>query len=176
MAIEATMNYDPSTMNKQQMTNDTMTKLRIAKKEDCPRLMELVNELAVFEKAPEEVTVTLEEFEEAGFGKKPVWKAFVAEVDDFIVGFAVYYIRYSTWKGCRMYLEDLIITEDMRGKGVGKLLFDRLIVECREMGFNGMSWQVLDWNEPAIKFYKKYEANIEAGWLNGSLSKEQLLT
>jgi GNAT superfamily N-acetyltransferase len=149
--------------------------IRIAKKEDCPRLMELVNELALYEKAPEEVTVTLQEFEDAGFGEKPVWKAFVAEEDGLIVGFAVYYIRYSTWKGNRMYLEDLIVTESMRGKKVGKLLFDRLIIEAKELGFNGMSWQVLDWNEPAINFYNKYEANIEAGWLNGSLSKEQLL-
>ena len=149
--------------------------IRIAKKEDCPRLMELVHELALFEKAPEEVTVTLQEFEDAGFGEKPVWKAFVAENDGLIIGFAVYYIRYSTWKGNRMYLEDLIVTESMRGKKVGKLLFDRLIIEAKELGFNGMSWQVLDWNEPAINFYNKYEASIEAGWLNASLSKEQVL-
>lgn len=149
--------------------------LRIAKKEDCPRLLELINELAVFEKMPEEVTVTLHEFEEAGFGEKPVWKAFVAEYSGIIVGFALYYIRYSTWKGSRLYLEDLIVTEEWRGKKVGKLLFDALIVEAKELGFNGMSWQVLDWNEPAIKFYKKYEAAIEDGWLNASLSKEQLL-
>ena len=152
-----------------------MFNLRVAVKEDCPRLLDLVHELALFEKAPEEVTVTLEEFEEAGFGENPVWKTFVAEVDGVIVGFALYYIRYSTWKGCRMYLEDLIVTESWRGKGVGKLLFDRLIIEAREMGFNGMTWQVLDWNEPAIKFYKKYEADISSGWLNGSLSKEQLM-
>ncbi|HTK18754.1 MAG TPA: GNAT family N-acetyltransferase, partial [Mucilaginibacter sp.] len=100
---------------------------------------------------------------------------FVAEVNGVIVGFALYYIRYSTWKGCRMYLEDLIVTEDWRGKGVGKLLFDRLIVEAREMGFNGMSWQVLDWNEPAIKFYKKYEAALDGAWINGSLSREQIM-
>ena len=149
--------------------------LRVAVKEDCPRLLELVHELAVFEKAPEEVTVTLEEFEEAGFGDKPVWKTFVAEVDGVIVGFALYYSRYSTWKGCRMYLEDLIVTESLRGKGVGKILFDRLIIEAREMGFNGMSWQVLDWNEPAIKFYKKYEAALDGSWINGSLSREQIM-
>lgn len=149
--------------------------LRIAKKEDCPRLLELVHELALFEKAPEEVTVTLGEFEDAGFGNKPVWKAFVVEAEGIIVGFALYYIRYSTWKGCRMYLEDLIVTESWRGKGIGKILFDRLIQEAQELGFNGMTWQVLDWNEPAINFYKKYEAAIEAGWLNASLSKEQLL-
>ena len=152
-----------------------MINLREAIKEDCPRLLELVHELALFEKAPEEVTVTLQEFENAGFGEKPVWKTFVAEVDGIIVGFALYYIRYSTWKGCRMYLEDLIVTEGWRGKGVGKLLFDRLIVEAREMGFNGMSWQVLDWNEPAIKFYKKYEAALDGSWINGSLSKEQIM-
>lgn len=150
--------------------------LRVAKKEDCPRLLDLVRELALFEKAPHEVSVTLEEFEDAGFGQKPVWKAFVAEVDDFIVGFALYYIRYSTWKGCRLYLEDLIVTESMRGKGIGKMLFDRLLQEGRELGFNGMVWQVLDWNEPAINFYKKYEAAIEAGWLNASLSKEQIVS
>ena len=152
-----------------------MFNLRVAVKEDCPRLLELINELALFEKAPEEVTVNLEEFIDAGFGEKPVWKTFVAEVDGVIVGFALYYIRYSTWKGCRMYLEDLIVTESWRGKGVGKLLFDRLIAEAREMGFNGMSWQVLDWNEPAIKFYKKYEAALDGAWINGSLSKEQIM-
>jgi len=137
--------------------------------------MELVNELAIYERAPQEVTVSLQHFQEAGFGTRPVWKAFVAEVDDFIVGFAIYYVRYSTWKGSRLYLEDLIVTEVMRGKGIGKLLFNRLIQEASELGFNGMSWQVLDWNEPAIKFYKKYEAGLESGWLNASLSTEQIL-
>ena len=137
--------------------------------------MELVNELAAYEKFPEEVTVTLNEFEDAGFGEKPVWKAFVAEVDGLVVGFALYYVRYSTWKGCRMYLEDLLVTEAMRGKGIGKLLFDRIIVEAKERNFSGITWQVLDWNEPALNFYKKYKAYIESGWLNGVLSKEQLL-
>ncbi|WCT10195.1 GNAT family N-acetyltransferase [Mucilaginibacter jinjuensis] len=150
-------------------------KIRVAKKDDCARLLDLVHELALFERAPEEVTVSLQEFEEAGFGAKPVWKAFVASMDGLIVGFALYYIRYSTWKGQRLYLEDLIITEAFRGQGIGKLLFDRLIQEAQELGFNGMTWQVLDWNEPAIKFYKKYEANIETGWLNAALSKEQIL-
>jgi GNAT superfamily N-acetyltransferase len=152
-----------------------MINLRIAKKEDCPRLMELVNELALFEKAPEEVTVSMEEFEDAGFGKSPVWKAFVAEDDGVIIGFALYYVRYSTWKGCRLYLEDLLVTESYRGKGIGKLLFDQVIKEAQELGFSGMVWQVLDWNEPAIKFYNKYGSSIEAGWLNASLSREQLL-
>jgi len=149
--------------------------LRVAKKEDCPRLMELINELAHFERAPQEVTVTLNEFIEAGFGNKPVWKAFVAEADGVIIGMALYYIRYSTWKGQRLYLEDLVVTEAWRSKGAGRLLFNRIIQEAHEMGFNGMTWQVLDWNEPAIKFYNQYEAGIEAGWLNAALSKDQLI-
>lgn len=148
--------------------------IRVAKKEDCARLLELVRELAVYERAPDEVSVTLTEFEDAGFGPNPVWKAFVAETGGVIQGFGLYYVRYSTWKGCRMYLEDLLVTEQMRGKGIGKLIFDKLIEEAVEKGFNGMSWQVLDWNEPAINFYKKYNAPLDGGWLNVSLSKEQL--
>lgn len=148
--------------------------IREARKEDCPRLLELINELAIYEKAPEEVTVTLSEFEEAGFGQQPVWKAFVAEADHVIHGFGLYYVRYSTWKGCRLYLEDLLVTEEMRGKGIGKLLFDTLVDEAVNKGYNGMTWQVLDWNEPAINFYKKYNAHIESGWLNAALSKEQI--
>ena len=135
--------------------------IREARLADCSRILELINELAVYERAPEEVTVTLAEFEDAGFGKKPVWKAFVAELDGKIVGFALYYIRYSTWKGCRLYLEDFLVTEACRGLGIGKLLFDKIILEAKEMGFNGMTWQVLDWNEPALNFYKKYESGIE---------------
>jgi len=149
-------------------------KIRCAVAEDCSRLLELIRELAEYEKAPDEVTVSLEEFREAGFGSNPVWKAFVAESNGIIQGFGLYYVRYSTWKGCRLYLEDLLVTEVMRGKGLGKLLFDRLIEEAVEKGFNGMNWQVLDWNEPAINFYKKYNAFIDVGWLNASLSKEQL--
>lgn len=156
--------------------NNMQINLRIAIKDDCVRLLELVNELALYEKAPQEVTVTLEEFEDAGFGAKPVWKAYVAEVGGLVVGFALYYVRFSTWKGCRMYLEDFIVTEPMRGRGIGKLLFDRLVIEAKEMGFSGMVWQVLDWNEPALNFYAKYNAAIDAGWLNASLSREQLLT
>ena len=148
--------------------------IRVARREDCGQLIELIYELALFEKAPEEVTVTLEEFEEAGFGEDAVWKAFVAEEEGIIRGFGLYYVRYSTWKGCRLYLEDLLITEKFRGKGLGKLLFDTLINEVVEKGYNGMTWQVLDWNEPAINFYKKYNSHIDEGWLNASLSKEQI--
>ncbi|TDQ10966.1 GNAT family N-acetyltransferase [Pedobacter metabolipauper] len=149
--------------------------LRVAEQQDCIRLLELIHELAVYEKAPEEVTVSLDEFIEAGFGVQPVWSAFVAEIDQVIVGFALYYTRYSTWKGCRLYLEDFIVTEDQRGKGIGKILFERVMQEAKDKNFNGMVWQVLDWNEPAINFYNKYSAYIESGWLNASFSKEQIL-
>lgn len=150
--------------------------IRTAQAEDCPRLLELVHELAVYERAPEEVTVTLEEFVSAGFGEKPVWKAFVAEENETIIGFALFYTRYSTWKGCRLYLEDFIVTEAARGKGVGKLLFEQVIAEARDNNYNGMVWQVLDWNEPAINFYNKYQADIESGWLNASFSKAKTHT
>jgi GNAT superfamily N-acetyltransferase len=147
--------------------------IRFARQSDCPRMLELIRELAEYERAPAEVTVSLEEFEAAGFGEHPVWRAFVAEYDGFIAGFALYYVRYSTWKGRRLYLEDFIVTEHMRGRGIGKELFERVIAETREKGYNGMVWQVLDWNEPALNFYRKYGAQLEAGWLNASLSKDQ---
>ncbi|MEO7445633.1 MAG: GNAT family N-acetyltransferase, partial [Ferruginibacter sp.] len=134
--------------------------IRRAVKEDCRAMMSLIQELAVYEKAPEAVTVDFDHFIESGFGKTPVWWAFVAEADNKVIGFALWYIRYSTWKGQRLYLEDLLVTEDMRGKGIGGLLFDELIKEAREKNYSGMMWQVLDWNEPAINFYKKYNANL----------------
>ena len=133
-------------------------------------MMRLIHELAVYEKAPESVTVDFDHFVNSGFGPDPVWYAFVAEVDSQVVGFALYYIRYSTWKGQRLYLEDLLVTDELRGKGIGKLLFDRLIEECKSKNYSGMVWQVLDWNEPAINFYKKYKADIDGGWLNCSLN------
>ncbi len=146
--------------------------IRRAVKEDCPRLMELIQELAVFEKEPDAVTVAMEHFVESGFGANPVWWAFVAETPGtaeapgVVYGFALYYIRYSTWKGQRLYLEDLLVSEAVRGQGMGKLLFERVLQEAKDKKYSGMVWQVLDWNEPAINFYKKYNATIDDGWMN----------
>jgi GNAT superfamily N-acetyltransferase len=132
-------------------------------------MMDLIRELAIFEKAPEQVTVSLSHFEESGFGEQPVWWAFVAETDGVIVAMALYYIRYSTWKGQRMYLEDIIVSEAYRGQGVGAALMEALIAEAKAKHFNGMIWQVLDWNEAAIQFYKKYQAHFDPEWINVSL-------
>jgi GNAT superfamily N-acetyltransferase len=133
-------------------------------------------ELAAYERAPEQVTVTDSHFEESGFGTKPVWWAFVATVPEAdaphgecILGFALYYIRYSTWKGPTMYLEDLLVTEKARGMGIGFRLFKQLEAEARENRFNRISWQVLEWNEPAIRFYKKLNAHFDPEWINCSL-------
>ncbi|MEO8766314.1 MAG: GNAT family N-acetyltransferase [Ginsengibacter sp.] len=134
--------------------------LRRAVREDCKRLMELVYELAVYEKAENEITVNIAHFEESGFGENPVWWAFVAELDDVIQGFGLYFIRYRTWKGQYMFLEDFVVANDFRGKGIGKLIFDKLIEEAKERKLKGMVWQVFNWNEPAINFYKKYDGVI----------------
>ena len=147
-----------------------MVNIRKATSEDCQAMMELVHELARYEKAPEQVTVSMDEFRTAGFGAQPVWEAFVAEQDGQIIGMSLYYIRYSTWKGRRLYLEDLIVHEPFRGTGVGKSLLDKTIAHAREMNYSGMMWQVLDWNEPAINFYKKYNAEFDGGWVNVNLN------
>ena len=143
--------------------------IRHAQREDCPRLMELIRGLALYEKAPEQVTVSPQHFEESGFGQHPVWWAFVAEAEGKIVGFALWYIRYSTWKGQRLYLEDIYVEPSMRGHGIGSLLFDRLLEEAKAQGFSGMMWQALDWNEPALNFYRKYRARLDGEWINCSL-------
>ncbi len=148
-----------------------MISIRKACREDCKQMMDLVNELALFEKAPQEVSVTLQHFEESGFGENPVWWAFVAQDEETkkVVAIALYYIRYSTWKGQRMYLEDLIVTEKYRGAGIGKQLFERLIEEAKQRRFSGMTWQALDWNTPALDFYKKYNATLNNEWVNCSI-------
>ena len=144
-------------------------KIRRAESKDCPRLLELIHELAVYEKAPQEVTVSLEHFKKSGFGEQPVWWAFVAEDEKGIQGFALYYIRYSTWKGQTLYLEDIIVTAERRGEGIGGKLFEQILAEAKERKLVRVVWQVLEWNEPAINFYKKYNASLDPEWINGAI-------
>lgn len=143
--------------------------LRPAVQSDCPRLLELIRGLALFEKAPEAVTVTLAEMEDAGFGAHPIWWAYVAEEDGKVVAFALYYLRYSTWKGTRLYLEDIYVDEPYRGRGIGHLLMEQLIAVAKEKRYSGMMWQVLEWNKEAIRFYERYGAAFDGEWLNVQL-------
>ncbi|HEX8350229.1 MAG TPA: GNAT family N-acetyltransferase [Hymenobacter sp.] len=141
---------------------------------DLPQVLALIQELAEFERAPQEVTNTLADMQRDGFGPEPIFKFFVAEKDSTILGIALYYTAYSTWKGRMLYLEDLVVTEAARGTGIGKLLFDATVHEARHTGANRLKWQVLEWNEPAIGFYKKVGANLDSEWHNGNLNSEQL--
>ena len=151
-----------------------MTVIRKGKVEDVPAAFELIQELAIFEKAPDAVENTIERMIKDGFGEKPVFEFFVAEDAGKIVGLALYYYSYSTWKGKFLYLEDLIVAEQYRGKGFGKKLFDAIIFKAKEEGVSLVGWQVLDWNEPAINFYKKLGASLYPEWINCRLHKEQI--
>jgi ribosomal protein S18 acetylase RimI-like enzyme len=145
--------------------------IRPAVRSDCPRLLELIRELAEYERALHEVHVSLDHFEESGFGPCPVWWAFVAEVNNNLVGFALYYIRYSTWKGQRLYLEDIIVTKEYRRCGIGKMLFDAVLDEAKKKNLNGVLWQVLEWNEPAISFYRQYSPSFNQEWITCTIEK-----
>jgi len=148
--------------------------IRKGRKEDCIALLKLIHELAVFEKAANEVSVSLSQIEEDGFGENSIYEFFVAEEKEGIIGIALYYEKYSTWKGRSLYLEDLIVTQDKRGLGAGKALFKKVIQEAKERSSGRMEWQVLDWNKSAIDFYKAYGANLDESWINGQFKSEQL--
>ena len=143
-------------------------------KEDVPAVLALIKELAVFEKAPDEVVVTEEELKADGFGDDNIFGLFVAETDGKVVGMALYYVKYSTWKGRCIFLEDIIVNSAYRGKGIGKKLFEEVVRVSKEAGVRRLEWQVLDWNEPAIKFYKKHRAALDDEWINGKLVYEQI--
>lgn len=151
-----------------------MLLIRSGTESDLPDALRLIIELAVYEKEPRAVVTTVESMRQDGFGEKPVFGFFVAELDSEIAGLALYYDRYSTWRGKCLFLDDLIVSDQHRGKGIGKALFERTMQKARDEGYRGMTWQVLDWNQPAINFYKKFNAKIEGNWLNCNLSAEQL--
>lgn len=148
--------------------------IRKGVKKDLPQVLTLIKELAEYENASKEVTITLDELEKDGFSQQPLFHFFVVENENELIGLSFYYTRYSTWKGKFLYLEDLIIKEAYRGNGIGSLLFEETIKTCKSEEYNGMTWQVLDWNKPAINFYKKYNSDISSKWLNGKLTNEQI--
>lgn len=145
--------------------------IRAAIRSDCPRLLELIRELAEYERALDQVEVNITHFEESGFGQCPVWWAFVAETDGMTAGFALYYIRYSTWKGQRLYLEDIIVTKEYRRLGIGKMLFDAVLLDAKNKNLNGVLWQVLEWNKPAIQFYNQYSPSFNQEWITCTIEK-----
>lgn len=144
-------------------------KIRQGTKGDVAAALELIKELALFEKAPEQVITNVQQMTEDGFGQSPFYKLMVAEVNSEVVGVAVYFNKYSTWKGKGLYLDDIVIKESFRGKKIGSQLFEAVIEEAKSTGCRQMHWQVLDWNEPAINFYKKYNAEMDGGWINCKL-------
>ena len=150
-----------------------MTKITEAMEADLPGVHKLIGELATFERAPQEFTLTIERFIEDF--QKGLFFALVAKKGEEVIGMAVLHNAYSTWKGNCLYLEDIIVTEQHRGKGVGKLLFEACIKLSVQRNAERLRWQVLDWNEPAIQFYKKYNANFDKEWLTCRLSKDELL-
>ncbi len=157
-------------MNKQQNIS-----VRKGTKTDLAACLGLIQELAEYERAPHEVTNTVAEMEREGFGQNPLFWFFVAEDnEEGIVGIALYYFAYSTWKGRTLYLEDIVVTERHRRRGIGKLLFDAVAKAAHEAGAKRMAWQVLDWNEPAINFYQKIGATLDAEWINCRFREEEL--
>ncbi|HOT94352.1 MAG TPA: GNAT family N-acetyltransferase [Methanoregulaceae archaeon] len=140
--------------------------IRPARPDDCDRLLELVRELAAYERAPDAVIVSPVAFEKAGFGPGAVWEALVAEDGGEVVGFALWFVRFSTWTGCRLYLEDIIVTGSRRGEGIGRRLFEAVIAVARDRGYAGLSWQMLGWNESARAFYDRFGARYDDEWVN----------
>ncbi len=148
--------------------------IRIGIEKDLPQVLNLVKELAVFEKAPNEVDVTIDEMQNWGFGKDKLFDFFVAEKENKIVGIALYYYKYSTWKGKCLFLEDIIVTESERKNGYGKLLFNEVVKVAKLQKVRRMEWQVLDWNTTAIDFYKKYNSHLDSEWVNCKFTFDQL--
>ena len=152
---------------------DTVT-IRTAKEGDCPAIFELIKELAKFENAANQVDITTETLRNDGFKKNPSYHCIVAESNNSIIGMALFYPRYSTWKGPYLYLEDLVVSDESRGQGIGSALLNTVINEARKQNSARLEWQVLDWNASAIEFYKKYEATLSDEWMNVRLTREQI--
>jgi GNAT superfamily N-acetyltransferase len=148
--------------------------IRKGKKEDLNQVFELVLELAAFESSVDEVKTSIRDMEGDCFGPDPVFNFLVAENNEGIIGLSIFYYRYSTWKGRLLYLEDLIVTEKYRRRGVGTRLMEATIKEAKINNCNGVQWQVLEWNEPALAFYEKYHPVLDGEWINCRIDKKQL--
>jgi GNAT superfamily N-acetyltransferase len=149
-------------------------RIRTGEVSDIPAALQLVKELARYEKAPGEVAVTEEEMTRWGFGPEKVFDFFVAEFEGKICGLSLYYVKYSTWKGRCLFLEDIIVTERLRRKGIGKLLFEAVLKVARDQKVRRLEWQVLEWNTPAIEFYRKYKSHLDSEWINCKLTDQDL--
>lgn len=151
-----------------------MISIRDAEAKDVNAMYSLINELAVYEKAPEQVINSENAMLKDGFGLQPLFKAFIAENETGIIGMALCYQAYSTWKGKYIYLDDLIVTESARKSGAGTLLFEAVYNYSKTLNANQLRWHVLDWNEPAISFYKKHPCTFDEEWITCKIEKENL--
>ena len=150
-------------------------RIRKGVKEDLPFVHALIQELGVYEKAEHEIETSVEQLEIDGFGSEPLFEFFVAENEEQeIVGMALFYFGYSTWKGKKMYLDDLVVTEQYRRKGVGQLLLDQLVAYALEKNAQQLRWHVLNWNRPAINFYEKIQAELDEDWITCKLPRQRL--
>ena len=146
------------------------TTIRKGTKEDMPRVLDLINELAIYEKAPDEVLISEKTLVEEGFGPNKIFDTIVAETDNEVIGMLLYYPVFSTWKGRSIYLEDFVVANSHRRKGIGQLLIDALVEEARSAQAKKIRWQVLDWNSPAIEFYKRINATLENSWIDCTIT------
>ena len=151
-----------------------MINIRVAQQQDMKAVLGLITELAIYEKEPEAVIVTEQDLITHGFSEDR-FDCFVAEHEEQgVIGMALYYPRYSTWKGPTLHLEDLYVKPEFRQHGVGKQLFDAVVKVAAEQNVGRMEWTVLEWNDPALNFYKKYDDSLDPEWHLGTLTREQL--
>ena len=148
--------------------------IRKAEKKDSLAILNLIKELALFEKEPESVKLKLSDIENDGFGTKPLFECIVAEINERIIGMAIYYPRYSTWNGPTIHLEDLIVSEQYKGKGIGTQLYSNFIKMAFNSGVKRVEWNVLDWNSPAINFYKKSGAKVLDDWRSVQMHRSEM--
>ena len=151
-----------------------MIKIRKGEKSDLKEVIKLIRELAEYENAIDKVKINISDLEKDGFSENPLFSFIVADIQNKIIGMAFYYNNYSTWEGKCLFLEDLIVTKKYRSHGVGSMLFQSMIEIAKKNQANRMMWQILNWNTPAIEFYKNFNAQISNVWLNGKLNKDQI--